>query len=99
MYHLHLAQMLCAGGHGINARGIDAGVAKDVRKLGNILFNTVKRTRKQVPQIVRKHLAWQYVCLLAQRFHQTPHMMTADRLSISGSKDASLLNIVRFGIL
>ena len=86
--------MLRARGSRIDARGVDAGVAEDVGKLGNVLFDMIKRTREQMPQIVRKHLTFQHVCLLAQRFHQSPHVIAADRLAAARDKNAALFNFV-----
>ena len=39
---LHIALMLLARGADINSCGIDAAVSQDIRKLGNILFDTIK---------------------------------------------------------
>ena len=63
--------MLRAGGDDINACGVNAAVTEDVGELGNIFFHAVKRARKQMPQVVRKHFAWIDICILAELFHFT----------------------------
>ena len=46
LYHqsqpFDLPAVLCAGRHDIDASGINAAVAQDVRQFRNILFNTVE---------------------------------------------------------
>ena len=52
----HFALMLGGGSNDIDACGVDARMTENVSELGNILFNTVKGTGKQVSKIMRKHL-------------------------------------------
>ena len=54
---LNFSAVLGAGGHDVNACGVDAAVAQNVRQLGNVLFNAVKRPGEQLAQIVGKDLA------------------------------------------
>ena len=98
MHSLHLFQVLCARCDDIDARGVNACMPQNVRKLGNVLFHTVKDTRKQMPQIVRKHLAWQHACLLAQGFHLPPYVVPADRFAAARDENAALLDFLRFGV-
>ena len=43
--------------HNVDPGGVDAAVAQNVRQLGNVLFNAVKRPGEQLAQIVGKDLA------------------------------------------
>ncbi len=96
MHSLHLFEVFGARGHDIDARGINARMPQNVRQLGNVLFHAVKDARKQVPQIVRKHLAWQHARLLAQRFHHPPHAGAADRLAVPCKENAPFCDLLRF---
>lgn len=49
--------MLDASTHNVDPGGVDAAVAQNVRQLGNVLFNAVKRPGEQLAQIVGKDLA------------------------------------------
>ena len=91
---LQLFAVLCAGGDNINAGGVDAGMAKQVGQLGNILFQGVKGTGKQVAQVVGKHLFGVYPGGLAQAFHLSPNSGAADRLAGAGDKDGAGGNIL-----
>ena len=96
---LHFAHVLRACCDHIDTRGINACVAEDIGKAYDVLFDAVEGAREQVPQIVRKDLTWQHVCLLAKAFHHAPYVMPADRVAVSCDKDASLLNALRFCVL
>ena len=61
---------LCS--HDIDTRRIDAAVPQDIRQLYDVLSHAVKGTRKQLPQIMRKHLAGLYPRLPADPFHLRP---------------------------
>ena len=54
----NLAAVLDACGHDIDASGVDAAVAENIRQLGNILLDTVKGPGKELPQIVGKYLTF-----------------------------------------
>ena len=47
-----------ASGHDIDAGGVNAAVAENIRQLGNILLDTVKGPGKELPQIVGKYLTF-----------------------------------------
>ena len=53
--------MLIAGGHNVNTGGFDATMAKDICQFGDIFFNTVESTGKQLSEIVWVYLTWAYV--------------------------------------
>ena len=52
---LQLPPVLLPGGHDVDARGVDAAVAQDVRQLGDVLFQIVERPGEELAQIVREH--------------------------------------------
>ena len=52
----HLMAVLCAGGHDVDARRVDAAVAENICQFCNILLHTIESPGKEFPQIVGKHL-------------------------------------------
>ena len=49
--------MSCGADCYIDPCCLNATVSKDVRQMGQVLLNGIKAAGKQVPQVVRKHLA------------------------------------------
>ncbi len=98
MHSLHAAAVLAAGGNNINSCGVDAGMSQNVGKLCNILFNLVKHSCKQVPQVVRKHLFRVYVSVSAERFHLAPDVAAIDGVPCFGYKNHTALNSLLFRI-
>ena len=68
----HLAFVLCSGGYDIYPRGGYIAVTENIRKLGDILFQTVKGPCKQMAQVVGKHFFGVYSRACAQFFHLCP---------------------------
>ena len=68
----HLMAVLCAGGHDVDARRVDAAVAENICQFFNILLHTIESPGKELPQIVGKHLVRIYVCLCTQPLHGRP---------------------------
>ena len=60
LYHktqaFHFPAVFRAGGHDINAGGIDAAVPQNIRQLGNVFFLVIECPGKQFPQIVGENL-------------------------------------------
>ena len=54
---LQQLHVLPSGFHGVDAGGVHAGVAEDVRKPQKILFHAVKNAGEQMPQRMGKDLA------------------------------------------
>ena len=103
LYHqshiLHSLAVFRAGGDDINPRGIDAAVAEDIGELGDVLFQPVKRTGEQMPEIMREHLAGIDVRVPAQRFHLPPDIRAADGLAAAGDKDRACCDTLFLGVL
>ena len=78
---LHFALMLCARRYDIDAGRIDACVSENVCEPRNVLFNRVKGSCEQVPEVVRKDLTRRHVRIFAQRLHFPPDIVSADRSS------------------
>ena len=70
-----------AGRDDIDSRRIDIAVPKDVGELGDVFFQTVEDSGKQMPQIVWEDLARIDVGLLTERLHFPPDVRPADRLA------------------
>ena len=78
MHIFHSAAVLGAAGNNINPCGVDVGMTQNIRKLGYVLLNAVEHSRKQVPQVVRKHLSGIDIRFFAERFHLPPNVGAAD---------------------
>ena len=89
MHILHAAAVLRAGGYDINAGRIDAAVTEDVRQLGNVLFDSVKYTGKQVTKIMWKHLLRVDTRFLTQGLHLPPDICPIDGLARAGYENYS----------
>ena len=79
--------MFRACGDQVNARGFNAAVPEDIGQLYNVPAGLVKRPRKQVPQIVREHLAGRNPRLCADRFHFRPNLCPGEPFPASGKKN------------
>lgn len=87
---LQLPPVLLTGGHDVDARGVDAAVTQNVRQLGDVLFQIVKRPGEEFPQIVWEYLARIYFCPFAQPLHGGPDVAAIQRFAVSGAEnDAS----------
>ena len=53
----HLMAVLCAGGHDVDARRIDAAVTENICQFCNILLHTIESPGKEFPQIVGNTLS------------------------------------------
>ena len=100
LHIFHFSSVLRTCGNDIDTGGVDACMPQYIGKLGDILFDPVKCTGKQVTEIVRKHLARCYVCLTAKRLHFSPDVASAHRLSSPCDKyrplsDTLLLNVMK----
>ena len=73
--------MLLARRDDVYARGIDIAVSENVRELRYILFDSVKRARKQMAQIMRKDLRGRDVRIRAQSLHLAPDIAPSHRLT------------------
>ena len=77
MHIFHTLTMFGACGNDIDSCGIDAAVAKNIGKLGNILLDAVEHPCKQVTEIVREHIIRIDICILTQIFHIPPYICPA----------------------
>ena len=74
---------------GIDAGGIDAGMAQNVRQPGQILFQRVICPSKQVAQVLREYLPRIHLGALAQSFHVSPDIRTVNGLACPCHKHRS----------
>ena len=79
--------VLCAGGHDVDARRVDAAVTENICQFCNILLHTIESPGKEFPQIVGKHLVRIYVCLRTQPLHGRPDIAAVHRLAGPGTED------------
>lgn len=95
----HLMAVLCAGGHDVDARRVDAAVTENICQFCNILLHTIESPGKEFPQIVGKHLVRIYVCLRTQPLHGRPDIAAVHRLAGPGTKDVPALDSCAASIL
>ncbi len=79
--------MFGAGGHDIDAGGIDGAVTQNICQLGNVLFDAVEGAGEQLTQIVGKHLGRFHPGGFAQLFHCRPDVASIQRFSSTGDED------------
>ena len=79
--------MLGAGRHHIDACGIDARVSENVGKLGDILFDAIEGTGKEVSEVMGKDLARRHLRRLAERLHLAPDGVPRHGLPFGGDED------------
>ena len=53
----HLVAVLCAGGHEVDARRVDAAVTENICQFCNILLHTIESPGKEFPHNLRKLFA------------------------------------------
>lgn len=92
LHSFQQAAMLRAGRHDVDARGVDAAVTENVCQLCNIFLYGIKRPGKEIPQIVREHLARIYICLYAQALHGCPDVASVEGSAGSRAEDHPLCN-------
>ena len=85
----HLVAVLCAGGHDVDARRVDAAVTENICQFCNILLHTIESPGKEFPQIVGKHFVRIYVCLRTQPLHGRPDIAAVHRLAGPGTEDVT----------
>ena len=68
----HSSAVFRACWNDINSSCVDTAVTKNVGKLCNIFFDTVKCACKQMAKIMRKYLLRIDICIFAQSFHFSP---------------------------
>ena len=91
--------MLGAGGDEVDAGGLDAAVAQQVRQLDDVPAGPVEHHSKQVPQIVGEHLARVHPGVPAQPLHLRPDLPAAQLFSAFGAKDCTGGGFLFLGVL
>ena len=92
----HLTAMLRASRNDVNPCSVNIAVTKDVSKLCNVFFYSIKSARKQMAKIMRKHFLWINICILAQSFHFSPNVRAVYRLAASRHKNhAAIYSLIR----
>ena len=82
----HLVAVLCAGGHDVDARRVDAAVTENICQFCNILLHTIESPGKEFPQIVGKHLSRRYSRRFTQCLHIPPDIAPVQGISRPGGK-------------
>ena len=69
-------------------------MAENIRKLGNILFDSVKHTGEQVAQVMGKYLLRVDTRFLTQGFHLSPDICPIDGLARAGYENYSAFDFL-----
>ena len=99
MQALQLPAVFPAGGHDIDAGGLDAAVSQNICQLCDIFAGGIEAAGKELAQIMRKHLARIHICRGAKPLHLRPHIAAVQRFPAAGDKDASTADPLLFGKL
>ena len=94
-----LPGVLGAGGDQVNAGGVDAAVAQHVGQHGDVVAGAVKGAGKQMPQVVRVHLAGGHAGQAAKGFHLGPDLPAANAAAAFGAEDLAGGNALAAGKL
>ena len=78
-----------AGLRRVDPRGVDAGVAQDVRQPGEILLQGIKRPGEEVPEVVGEDLARRHAGALAEGLHIPPDVRPVQRPPVPREKHRS----------
>ena len=95
----YLASVFAAGGHDIYAGGVNAAVPQNIRKLGNVLFNAIKSTGKELAQIVGEYLGGLDPGSPAKAFHLRPDVASVKGPAVSCDKDSAALDVFLGGVI
>lgn len=76
---LHLGRVGAAAFRRVNSRGVDAGMAQDVRESAQILLRGIKCSCEQMPQIVGEDLLLGHPGAVAQGLHIPPNIASVQR--------------------
>ena len=90
----HFAPMLDSCGTDIEPRRVDAAMAEHIGQLDDILLDLIKHTRKQMPQIMGKHLCGVHACASAELLHLPPYCRPVERLPVPGAKQAAAVDFL-----
>lgn len=74
MHAVELAQVLGAAFEGVDAGGVDTGVAEQVGEAQKVFFSGIEGAGKEVTQVVGKDFFRCNACLSAEGFHSTPNV-------------------------
>ena len=88
-HRFHQLSVFTAGGNDINACCLNGRVPENVGKFGNILLDAIEHPRKQMPQIMRKHLFGIHLCFKAEVFHFPPDIRSTHRFARACDEDCS----------
>lgn len=90
--------MFGAGGHDIDAGGVDAAVAEEVGQLGDVLFDGVEGFGEEFSQIVGEYLWRMHSRRFAQPFHLRPDGFPVQRFSVPCEKNHAGTDFLFFGV-
>ncbi len=95
---LNLALLLTAAAGGVDAGGVDAAVAEDVREAHHVLIPFIIGNGKQMPQIVREHLFGLDLRGQGQFFEHPPDIAAVNRAAGTGDEDLARVDALFFAV-
>lgn len=78
--------VLCAGVHGVDARGVDATLSQQIGQSQQVFFRPVKGAGKQMAQIVGEHLGWRDIRRRTECLHLLPDIRAVKGSATPGHK-------------
>ena len=79
--------MFRAGGHQVDAGGVDGAVSQQIRHLRDVPAGPVEHGGEQMPQVMGKDLGRGDPRRLADGFHFAPDLSPGDRPAAPGAED------------
>ena len=97
-HFLNLPAVNISAFHCVNARRVDAAVTEYIGKAYDVFLQRVECPRKQMPEVVRKHLWTRHSRAVAQLLHIRPNIASVKRFAVSGYEHGAAFYIVSLDI-
>lgn len=91
---LDLAAVCFACFHGVDSRGVDAGVPQQIREARHIFMCGIMRHGEQMPQIVRKNFFFGNARRRAELFHFRPDIAAIQRRPASRNENTAAVDML-----
>ena len=88
-----------AGLQGVDAGGVDAAVAQDIGKAGQVLLHLIEGPGEEVPEVVGKDLPRRHPGLPAETFHLPPEVGPVQWPAVLGDKQGPGTDVDSLGVV
>ena len=90
--------MLCTCCHDINTGRVDTAVAQHICQLGDIPFQLIKSSGKQLAQVMGEHLAFLHACNTAKPLHTAPNAAAVQGIPDPVQKNSAYFDLPPGGV-